>query len=220
MGYNPKTKCYLPEDFCIDDDAHKIDLDEAYDIFEESFGSMNYKEEVDKQSDLAAFLTPPWKHVAYNTPIVCVTSNVPGSGKGLRQRIFNSIWTKSTGAVVSKPKSEDELKKQLFATLRSGLSYIFFDNISHKLLSDVLCTYATEPDMSDRPVYGRIMETYRNNLFMSVNGNNMRLSEDIATRVLPIHLDITESSLTKDYAAEGRKTEHEIISYAEIIAIR
>ena len=214
-GYNKNTKCYLPDAFCIDDDAHKIGLQEAYDIFEECFGCMNYKEEVDKQSDLAAFLTPPWKHVAYNSPIVCVTSNAPGSGKGLRQRVFNSVWTKSTGAVVSKPKSEDELKKQLFATLRSGISYIFFDNISEKLFSDVLCSYATEPDMSDRAVYGRTMETYRNNLFISVNGNNMRLSEDIATRILPIHFDITESSLTKDYAAEGRKTEAQIIDYAK-----
>ena len=213
-GYNEDTKYYLPDSFCIEKDAHDMTLQEAYDVFEESFGSMNYREEIDKQSDLAAFLTPPWKFVVGNSPIVCVTSNAPGSGKGLRQRIFNSIWTNNTSAVISKPNSEDELRKQLFATLRSGLSYLSIDNISQKVFSDVLATYATEPYISDRAVYGRTTETYKNNLFISVNGNNIRLSEDIATRILPIHLDITESSLTKDYAAEGRKTESEIINYA------
>ena len=213
-GYNKDTCYYLPEENVIDDAYHKIELKEAYDIFEEAFGSMNYREDADKQADLAAFLTPPWKHLAGNTPIVAVTSNVPGSGKGLRQRIFNSIWTDNTGAVVSKPKNEDELRKQMFAALRTGIGYMFADNISNKLLSDVLATYATEPYVSDRAVYGRTLETYKNNLFISVNGNNLRFSPDIAERLLVVNFDITESSLTKDYAADGRKTASEIVEYA------
>ena len=214
-GYNKDTCYYLPEDSVIDDACHKIKLQEAYDIFEEAFGSMNYREDVDKQSDFAAFLTPPWKHVAGNTPIVSLNSNVPGSGKGLRQRIFNSIWTNNTSAVMSKPENKDELRKQLFATLRSGLGYLFVDNISNKLLSDVLATYATEPYISDRAVYGRSMETYLNNLLITVNGINLRCSPDIAERLLQVNLDINESSLVRDYAAEGRKTASEITDYAD-----
>ena len=214
-GYNKDTCYYLPEDSVIDDAYHKIKLQEAYDIFEETFGSMNYREDVDKQSDFAAFLTPPWKHVVGNTPIVSLNSNVPGSGKGLRQRIFNSIWTNNTSAVMSKPESKDELRKQLFASLRSGIGYLFVDNISSKLLSDVLATYATEPYVSDRAVYGRSMETYLNNLLITVNGINLRCSPDIAERLLQVNLDINESSLIRDYAAEGRKTASEITDYAD-----
>ena len=214
-GYNKDTCYYLPEDSVIDDAYHKIKLQEAYDIFEEAFGSMNYREDVDKQSDFAAFLTPPWKHVVGNTPIVSLNSNVPGSGKGLRQRIFNSIWTNNTSAVMSKPESKDELRKQLFASLRSGLGYLFVDNISSKLLSDVLATYATEPYVSDRAVYGRSMETYLNNMLITVNGINLRCSPDIAERLLQVNLDINESSLVRDYAAEGRKTASEITDYAD-----
>lgn len=214
-GINKDTNYYLPESCVIDDNAYKIDLQEAYDIFEEAFGSMNYREEIDFQSDFAAFLTPPWKVIVGNSPIVSVTSNAPGSGKGLRQRVFNTVWTNNKSAIISKPKSEDSLRQQLFAALRSGISQISVDNISQTLLSDVIATYSTEPYISDRAVYGRTLETYRNNLLISVNGNNLRFSEDITTRILPIHLDINESSLVRDYKAEGRKVEHEIISYAK-----
>ncbi len=214
-GYNQDTRYYLPEDSVIDDAYHKIKLQEAYDIFEEAFGSMNYRENVDKQSDFAAFLTPPWKYVVGNTPIVSLNSNVQGSGKGLRQRIFNSIWTNNTSVVMSKPESKDELRKQLFASLRSGLGYVFVDNISSKLLSDTLATYATEPYISDRAVYGRSEEVYLNNIFITVNGVNLRCSPDISERLLQVNLDINESSLVRDYAAEGRKTGSEITDYAQ-----
>ena len=214
-GYNSDTQFYLPEDCTIDENAWQMKLTEAYDIFEEAFGSMNYRDDIDKQADLAAFLTPPWKLVVGSTPIISVSGNAPGTGKGLRQGVFDAIWNQHTSAVISKPSSEDELRKQLFATLRTGMGFISIDNISNKLLSDTIATYATEAYLSDRPIYGRAVETYPNNLIISVNGNNLRLSEDISTRILPIHLNINESSLVKDYAAEGRKTEHEIKSYAE-----
>jgi len=215
-GYNKKTQCYLPEGFQIDPQAHRISLTEAFDIFDNVFGSMNYKAEIDSQAELAAFLTPPWKYLSGNTPIITVNSNVPGSGKGLRQRIYNTIWTDNTSAIISKPRNEDELRKQLFATLRTGIGFLAIDNISDKLLSDTLATYATENYLSDRAVYGRTLETYKNNIILSVNGNNLRLSEDIATRILPIHLQLNESSLIKDYKAEGRKTADEIMKYVDI----
>lgn len=214
-GYNKDTQYYLPESCTIEKDAHSMTIKEAYDVFEEAFGSMNYREEVDRQADFACFLTPPWRMVIGNSPIVSVTSNSPGSGKGLRQTIFNSVWTNDKGAVISKPRSEDELKKQLFASLRSGITHVAIDNISQKLLSDVLATYSTMPHMSDRAVYGKTIETYKNDLFISVNGNHLRFSEDLATRLLPIHLDINESSLVRNYKAEGRKTETEILNYAK-----
>ena len=215
-GYNAETQWYLPESCVVEDKAWSMDLKEAYDIFDEAFGCMNYRSDTDKQADLAAFLTPPWRFVSDNTPIISVSANAPGSGKGLRQRICNSIWANDDGAVMSKPESQDELKKQLFACLRTGVGFLFVDNISNKLLSDVLATYATENPISDRAVYGRVMESYENNLIISVNGNNLRFSEDIATRLLPIYFEINESSLVKDYAAEGRKTQNEIISYAKL----
>ena len=214
-GYNKEMQYYLPESCVIDKDAYNMTIKEAYDVFDEAFGCMNYKEDVDKQADFAAFLTPPWKMLIGNSPIISVTSNAPGSGKGLRQRIFNSVWSNNKGAVISKPKTEDELRKQLFSALRSGVNIISVDNISDKLLSDVVATYTTEPYISDRAVYGRKLEHYKNILFISVNGNNLRFSEDIATRVLPIRLDINQSSLTRDYKKEGRKTEPEIMSYAD-----
>ena len=215
-GYNKETQYYLPKSCVIDKDVYRdMTMQEAYDVFEEYLGCMNYKTEVDKQADLACFLTPPWKMLIGNSPIVSVTSNSPGSGKGLRQRIFNSVWTNNKGAIISKPKNEDALRQQLFAALRSGFGHISVDNISDKLLSDVVATYATEPSISDRAVYGKTLESYDNILFISVNGNNLRFSEDLATRLLPIHLDITESSLVRDYKAEGRKTQPEIESYAK-----
>ena len=213
-GYNPDTQYYLPESSTIDKDAHKITIQEAHKIFEETFGSMNYKTDIDKQAEFACFLTPPWRMLVENTPIVSVTANVPGSGKGLRQKVFDAVWNKGKGATLSKPKSEDELRKQLFAALKSGVCHISIDNISNKLLSDVLATYATETPISDRAVYGRTIEQYDNILLISVNGNNLRFSSDIAERLLPIHLDINQSSLVRDYKAEGRKTAVEILNYA------
>ena len=212
-GLNPDTGYYLPESCVIDPHIHKMTMKEAYDVFDEAFGCMNYKEDLDKQADFAAFLTPPWKVIIGTSPIVSVNANAPGSGKGLRQRIFNTIWCSKT-AVISKPKNEDELRKQLFASLRTGVNHIAVDNISQQLLSDVIATYSTMPEISDRAVYGRNMETYKNDLFISVNGNNLRFSDDLATRIMPINLDINESSLVRDYKAEGRKTETEIVDYA------
>lgn len=213
-GYNPETGYYLPKNAVISRDAYTMKLQEAYDIFQEVFGCMNHKDGVDRQADFAAFLTPPWKMIVGNTPIVSVTANAPGSGKGLRQRLFNAIWS-SKSAVISKPKNEDDLRKQLFAALRTGVNHVSIDNVSSTLLSDVIATYTTEPEISDRAVYGKDLETYKNIIFISINGNNLRLSEDIATRILPIHLDINESSLVKDYKSEGRKTESELLDYVD-----
>ena len=214
-GYNENTKCYMPKSAVIPDDAWKITLQEAYDIFEEAFGSMNYRADIDKQADFASFLTPPWRLVVGKTPIIAVNSNVPGSGKGLRQRLVNKVWTDMSAPIISKPESKDEVRKQLFSCVKTGQCFIFIDNISDIILSDAICSYATEPVISDRSVYGRKVETYKNDLMISVNGNNLRMSEDISTRILPINFDMNQSSLVRDYAAEGRKTESEITSYVE-----
>jgi hypothetical protein len=118
-------------------------------------------------------------------------SNVEGAGKSLCAAVALSP---AYGLVKGQPLSDrQELRKLLDATAQAGLPYIFLDNLTGYVASELLDSYLTTPIWT-----GRLLGTPKifeapANAMLFITGNGITLSPDIARRSLVCNLHVEEA---------------------------
>jgi hypothetical protein len=142
-----------------------------------------------------------------------------GTGKGLMARAISYIAFGREPFAVTSGGSQKELEKRIVAELMTGSPMLFIDNLNNTALkSDLLASVLTE-----RPTRARILgksevRPLSTNAFVTVTGNGLSLSEDLARRFLMTELDSKSENpearlFNSDVRSEIRARRLEMLGY-------
>lgn len=158
----------------------------AYTVFDE----FPFDTELDRCCAVAMLLT------AIQRPIVSGDSGMPGfamispkpsSGKTtLVQLVHHAVYGKGVAATTWADKDE-EMGKAILSILSTGSACVLFDNIpkGSSLKSNELAKAMTSSVYSGRILGGNNIGEYPSNCLWAFTGNNIKLTGDYSTRVLP-----------------------------------
>jgi hypothetical protein len=148
---------------------------------------------LDESIFLAALLTAVTRQSLEFAPAVLVdapNASGAGSGKGYTVQAIMIIATGAKPAAFTSGHNIEEFEKRLTAALIQAHPGIFLDNFNAKeLKSDTLASVLTSNPAMVRPlgVTGTLPLHVRT--FIGITGNAVQISEDMARRVINVHLD-------------------------------
>ena len=208
-GYNKDTEFLLPEHFA--EEVIDMSIEDAMNVFDKTLGKMHHATDADYQMELVRFVAMPWRYICKRLPMFAINANVPGAGKSLSCRIMNKIWCKDKGKTISLLKDNNELDKQLFGGVLSGIPMLIIDNVNRKLDNEKICIIITEEKISGRVFYTNELKEVDNYLMLTINGNNVEMSGELVSRSVKIDYNVTQRDEVRDYS-EGERG-HEIEQY-------
>jgi hypothetical protein len=147
----------------------------------------------DESAFLVALLTACCRPSLWLAPGFLVSApsiSGAGSGKGLLVRATNMIAFGTKPRAFTPGHNRDELEKRLAAELVQAQPAVFLDNANGiALRSDTLASVLTERPASVRVLGETRMAQLNSTAFVSVTGNGLTLSEDLARRFIVCELD-------------------------------
>ena len=180
----------IPSNPTADDIAHAKDLLFGNVLVDFPFSDEATGGRASRTHALCMLLQPFMREaIAGPTPIYFVTKPMPGTGGGLLIDSTMLIATGREGEAQTHAKSEDETRKNITATFRSGSSVLWIDNIHGTLDSAAYASLATSEWWTDRILGESRKGCYANKVMVVFVGNNVSASHEITRRLLPIFLD-------------------------------
>lgn len=179
------------------------ELQECRDLFFEALGDfpfdgMSREELADAVSpsyaNMVGLIILPFMRdmIAGPTPGHLINKPKPGTGAGKLLNVAALIWTGKRATVMTVPKRREEIGKTIIAKLRSGVSYLVFDNIPDNLDSDDLAVALSEGSIDAR-VLGRndggAVDPVEVRATWVFTGNNVTMSDELLRRMTLIGLD-------------------------------
>jgi hypothetical protein len=163
----------------------------AYDALVFAFKEFPCVAPIDWAVLVTALITAVVRPALPTAPAVAFDAPAPGSGKTL---LASSVATLASGDTPEpwppvSARDDEEIRKRLFAALRTGTLAIIWDNVTGTLDSPSLAAFLTAARFQDR-VLGR-SETLAlpNRAMFLITGNNVSLAGDMPRRVLRCRID-------------------------------
>lgn len=192
-GYDPQTGIYYepahgyPE---ILENPTRQDALDALEVILEPFSDFQFKEPCHKSVVVSAIFSIHCRHLCRTVPLYAVSANTRGAGKGL---IVNAISIAATGQEPAKTgvtRDDEEMRKAILAIALEGDRITVFDNVPPGPFGTASLERAiTEPVVRERVLgFSKNAEVSLQTVFFAT-GNNMKYSDDMARRVLPIVLE-------------------------------
>lgn len=149
-----------------------------------------YAESIDQTIMLTAMLTSVVRSQLATAPGFAFDAPIQASGKTLLIKVLAALGGHSA-AMSPQPdaKSDDEMRKRLFAILRGGDRVIVIDNIVGEFDSPSLATMLTSEIYSDRILGKSEAATVPSTALVLLSGNNLRLAGDLPRRILRCRID-------------------------------
>ena len=122
-------------------------------------------------------------------PLHAIDAPTPGTGKDLLATGIAIISGGATPAVMTEPRSEEELRKRITAVLCCGRPIVVFGNIRHRLESGIFSALLTATTWSDRILGKTQTVELPNRTVWLATGNNLELNNEMARRTAWIRLD-------------------------------
>lgn len=198
-GYDASSSSYYApasglERFPLPEAPTQADTREALDTIEEAIGEFPYADEASKANVIGLLLTPVLRPaINGSTPLAVVDAPQAGTGKSLLIDVLSIITTGRPAAMVPYPYKEEEMVKQIGASLMSGRQLIAFDNLEGELRSPALALALTAKEYEARILgYSKNM-TVPNVSTWIVTGNNIRPAGDMPRRCYQIRLNAKHS---------------------------
>jgi len=193
-GYDEQTRLYYAPDTGfilppIPDTPTAEDVQAALRIVAEVFYDFPFCEPADRANAIGALLTAVLRPcIMGSVPLYLVDKPQAGSGAGLLQRAIGRIALGREPPLKTMPSGE-EMRKEIFSTLRNGTRIQIFDNIEDRLSSPELASVLTAPTFCGR-ILGRSDEiTLEVACFWMANGNNVLVGGDLARRTFKTRID-------------------------------
>jgi len=180
----------------------------------------------DESCALAAVMTAVVRSSLWLAPGIAITAPArsgAGTGKGLLTRTICSIAFGFQPSAVTTGSGSEELDKRLTAMLISADPAILLDNVNEQgLKSNILASAITERPASIRPLGSTATIKLNPSSLIIVNGNGLRLSEDLVRRFIPVKLDTgTENPearpFTGDFLKDTQAQRADLLAAALII---
>lgn len=175
-------------------------------LLQDVFGGFPFVDESGRAHILAALLLFFVRRmISGPTPLFHIHAPAPGTGKTLIVEAVLSIVVGHDVTSQSLPTREEEIMKTLLAALLSGKPAIFFDNLEQgrKVDSPALAQVLTSLRTTGRQLTVSEMVEAENLAVWFMTGNNLKLSQELARRVVPIRLDANSENPGK-----GREFKH------------
>lgn len=145
----------------------------------------------DRAVHLAALLTAAVRPILSTAPAFAYDAPVQGSGKTLLARCVGilaegkdpAIWPHTAG------RDDEEVRKRLFAVLRTGARSMVWDNVIGTFDSAALASALTSASFSDRILGSSESSEVPNRMITLLTGNNLSLAGDLPRRVLVSRID-------------------------------
>lgn len=158
-------------------------------LLREPFYDFPYISEADRTNALALLLTPLLRPaIPGPVPLALVNATQQGTGKSLHAEIVSIVAT-GRGAVMSPMTRDDEMQKQLYASLLVGETVIVFDNVEGRIYSPTLARALTAGEFGGRVLGESRAVGLPQRATWIATGNALQLGGDMARRCYPINLD-------------------------------
>ncbi len=157
----------------------------------EPFRYFPFVDAVDRSVLLSALLTAAIRWALPTAPAFGFDAPVQGSGKTLLASAVGSLATGMTPVVFPHldGKSDEEARKRLLAVFLEGRGAIVWDNILGQFDSAALASALTSSIFSDRVLGQSESRSVSSRALISLTGNNLTITGDMARRVLLCRID-------------------------------
>ncbi|NBA96298.1 hypothetical protein [Pseudomonas sp. R5(2019)] len=190
-GYDEATGLYLTQqpEVRINTRPSKAEVVAALRRIWYPFKEFPFATPTDQGVMLAAIFTAVMRPILPTAPAFGFDAPAAGSGKTLLTECLGLLAGVSAPAMMPPVAQEEELRKRLLSSLRTGKAVIVLDNQVERLDSAALCTFLTSSVYSDRMLGQSLTLAFPNTALFLLSGNNIRLVGDLARRVLTSRLD-------------------------------
>jgi DNA-directed RNA polymerase subunit RPC12/RpoP len=194
-GYDPETRLYYHQRTACDfpkipDNPTAKEVTAAVSLLNEIICDFPFDCEASRTHSLALFMTPILRATFDGVPqAALIDAPKQKSGKGLLSQIASIIATGTECAVTPAPMSDEEWSKVITAKLIDGPSILIWDNIKAMLGGASLEAVLTAPLWANR-ILGASRDVQLPNIATWIfNGNNVKTTDDMATRLFTIRID-------------------------------
>ena len=122
------------------------------------------------------------------TPLFLIEAPTRGTGKTLLAETVGEVVTGGTIPALPLPKADEEIDKRITAHLIDAPVITLWDNVAD-LSSPILALLLTAGKVRGRILGSSQMLDVQNDTVWMATGNNVRMSEELARRVVKIRLD-------------------------------
>lgn len=172
-------------------------------LMEEWLGDFPFETPADRANVLAAVLTPFIRGLVPMVPLCVVSGAAPGVGKNLLADNLAVLVTGEPVTPLPYVQDEDETRKQLTATFRTGSELFVFDE-AHHLKGASLARALTGSTWTDRVLGASTMVEYPNRVTWMSLGNQVFVDGDLYRRVYFVKIASDERS----HDREGSEYRH------------
>lgn len=174
----------------VPDKPTQADAARARAMIDDAIGEFPYADEASKANVYGLLLTPVMRPAIDGcTPLAVVDAPQAGTGKSLLIDVLSIITTGRPSAMVPYPYKEEEMVKQLGASIAAGRQLIAFDNLEGELRSPALALALTAKEYEARILGVSRNMTVPNVSTWVVTGNNIRPAGDMPRRCYQIRLN-------------------------------
>ncbi|WP_414122808.1 DNA polymerase [Corynebacterium nuruki] len=157
-------------------------------ILDEMLADFLFKEQSDRAAALAALLTPIVRPMMSTSPILALSGNQPGVGKGLLVSVISLVFTGEEVGVNKLPGDDTELRKNLFASLLAGETLLMYDEVESLDGLPSINAFATAPVWADRRLGVSEKNSLTNAATVFIAGNSIVIPADSARRTVQVRL--------------------------------
>jgi hypothetical protein len=174
-----------------------MDIIRAKEIIEKIYSEFCFASPQDKVNAVAALVTPLcrglYNHETCRTPVFFYKANRERAGKdycaGITGIIYEGSAIEDPAIVTEKEMHDDEFRKKILATFKSGRNRIHSSNNKGHLNSAALESIVTCENWEDRQLGGNQMLMYPNTLEISLSANTgITYTPDLAARCVFVNL--------------------------------
>ena len=180
-GYDAESRLYYwpAKNLKVPDIPEKPapeDVAAALAVIEDAIGEFPFDAPGSKANAIAAILTPVVRPAIKGpVPLALLDAPQQGTGKSLLASVIGLVATGRPAAMLAAPDTDEEWRKRITATLRSGSSVITIDNVGDQLKAPSLALALTADVWKDR-ILGRSESIELPQLATWLaTGNNIRL---------------------------------------------
>lgn len=192
-GYDKEARTYLAlteamEGMHIPSDPTETEVRDAVSLLtDDLLQGFPFASESDRANALALMLTPFIRGMVPLVPLAVVDGREAGVGKNLLAEMLAIIATGKDLSPLPYSKDDDEQRKVITSTFRSGGEIFCFDE-AHDLEGVSLTKALTTSTWEDRVLGASTMAQFPNNVTWVSLGNQVHVHRDMGRRVYRIHL--------------------------------
>lgn len=151
-------------------------------LMDEWLGDFRFETRADEANVLAAVVTPFIRGLVPLVPLCVVSGMGPGVGKNLLADNISVLVTGDAATPLPYVQDEDETRKQLTATFRTGAELFVYDE-AHHIKGANLARALTGRSWTDRVLGASTMVEYPNQVTWMALGNQVLVDGDLYRRV-------------------------------------